>query len=483
MTPANLLFLFSDEHNPACAGFRGHPFVKTPNLDRLAGWGTVFTAAYTNCPICVPARASLATGRHVHETGYWDNAIAYDGRVPSWGHALQDAGIPVTAIGKLHYRDESDPTGFDRQILPMHVEEGGLGQLWGLQRDPPPVFDDAGRKMLTPIGPGYSAYNAYDDRVTAEACDWLSAAAAQPRDEPWVLFVGLVAPHFPLTVPEDYLAMYPPGDLPVPPLHPSTGYVRHPWVEAFHRSCPVDDYLDADQRRLAAACYYGLCTFLDDRIGRILQAIEAAGLADTTRIIYASDHGDSIGNRGLWGKSVLYEESCGIPLIVAGPGVPAGRTCGTPVSLIDSYPTILDGVGLTADDDTLPGRSLFGIAAADDDRDRIVLSEYHAVASPSAGFMVRRDNLKYLHYVGYPPELFDLAADPGEMRNLAAAPEHTQTVREFDALLRGFLDPDATDRRAKADQKALIEKHGGFEAIRNIGAKDAVPPPDLSQTD
>ena len=319
MTPANLLFLFSDEHNRFCTGYRDHPLVKTPNLDRLAARGTSFSAAYTNCPICVPARASLATGRYVHDIGCWDNAIAYDGAVRSWGHHLQDAGISTTAIGKLHYRDEADPTGFDRQILPMHVEAGGLGQLWGLQRDPLPVFEDAGGKMLGPIGAGRSSYNAYDERVAQEACDWLRNAAAAPPTEPWVLFVGLVAPHFPLTVPEQYLAMYPLADIPPAPLHPSRGYQRHPWVEAFHRSCPVDDNFDDDQRRLATACYYGLCSFLDDRIGEILDVLAQTGLAETTRIIYASDHGDSIGNRGLWGKSVLYEESAGIPLILAGP--------------------------------------------------------------------------------------------------------------------------------------------------------------------
>jgi len=237
MTPANLLFLFSDEHNPSCVGYRDHPLVKTPNLDRLAERGTAFTAAYTNCPICVPARASLATGRYVHDIGYWDNAIAYDGSVRSWGHDLQDTGISTTAIGKLHYRQETDATGFDRQILPMHVEAGGLGQLWGLQRDPLPVFADAARKMLGPIGAGHSSYNAYDERVAQEACDWLRNVAAAPTSEPWVLFVGLVAPHFPLTVPDAYLEMYPPADMPLAPLHPSRGYQRHPWVEAFHRSC------------------------------------------------------------------------------------------------------------------------------------------------------------------------------------------------------------------------------------------------------
>ena len=133
----NFLFILSDEHQAQAMRCAGHPQVQTPNIDRLANRGTRFVNAYTPSPICVPARASLATGRYVHQTGYWDNAHAYDGRVRGWGHVLLDAGIPVTSIGKLHYRSGGDPTGFDRQILPMHIHEG-VGQLWGSVRNPLP---------------------------------------------------------------------------------------------------------------------------------------------------------------------------------------------------------------------------------------------------------------------------------------------------------------------------------------------------------
>ena len=167
MKPTNLVFIMADEHNASFLGCAGHPMAKTPNLDALAASGTRFTSAYTPSPLCVPARAAMATGRYVHDIGYWDGAIAYDGKVPGWQHRLQKSDHRVVSIGKLHYRQETDATGFDRQILPMHVEAGGLGQLWGLQRDPLPVFADAARKMLGPIGAGHSSYNAYDERVAS----------------------------------------------------------------------------------------------------------------------------------------------------------------------------------------------------------------------------------------------------------------------------------------------------------------------------
>jgi len=119
----NVLFIMADEHQQKASGCYGHSFVKTPNIDKLAASGTRFTNAYTNSPICVPARASFATGREVHETGYWDNALAYDGRIEGWGHAMQKAGMHCLSIGKLHYRGEEDPTGFDEQIVPLQHPE------------------------------------------------------------------------------------------------------------------------------------------------------------------------------------------------------------------------------------------------------------------------------------------------------------------------------------------------------------------------
>ena len=134
MQPKNLLFIMSDEHNPKFLGHAGHPLVKTPNLDRLVASGAYFTSAYSNGPICVPSRASFATGRYTFETGYWDNAHPYDGKVPGWGHRMQETGHKVVSIGKLHYRNGSDPTGFDEQIIPMHVVNG-TGDVLGSVRD------------------------------------------------------------------------------------------------------------------------------------------------------------------------------------------------------------------------------------------------------------------------------------------------------------------------------------------------------------
>ena len=344
MKPSNVLFVFSDEHDPRYMGCSGHPFVKTPNLDRLAARGTRFTNAWTPCPVCVPARASLATGRWVHEIGYWDNAIAYDGRVPGWGKRLQEAGRAVESIGKLHYRNEADATGFDRQHEPMHIL-GGVGQLWGSVRDPMP--EKAGRSALyDQVGAGLSNYNRYDQRITELAVGWLEDRARLPAGEPWLLFVGFVAPHMPLVVPQEYLDLYLGQNIPMPKLLPRDGYQRHPWVERMASHWDHDATLGSDaRRRLAMACYFGLITYLDSQLGHVLAALERTGLAADTRVIYSTDHGDNLGSRGLWNKDVLYRESTAIPLLMAGPGIERSVSS-TNVGLVDLYPTFLEATGV-----------------------------------------------------------------------------------------------------------------------------------------
>ncbi|WP_259956279.1 sulfatase-like hydrolase/transferase [Sulfitobacter mediterraneus] len=472
LQPKNVLFLMADEHQAAALSYLGHGVAKTPNLDRLAARGTLFENAYSPSPICVPARAAVATGKYVHQTGYWDNAHAYDGRVKGWGHVLQTAGVPVTSIGKLHYRSEQDSTGFDRQILPIHIA-GGVGQVWGSVRNPLPKTRKA-TGMLGHIGAGTASHNAYDMKVAKKAATWI---AEQDQATPWCAFVSFVAPHFPLTVPEEFLNLYPSGDMPLPAVRPGQDYDLHPWVARMNDIENSDEELETDSNRQEAiAAYYALCSFVDAQIGKVLDALDASGQADETLVIYTSDHGENLGLRGRWGKSVLYRESTHIPMILAGPGVADGARVKTAVSLLDIAPTITAAFGLP-DDPGWPGHSLSAIAAQPEDADRIVFSEYHAANSPSGGFMVANARWKYHEYVGYAPELFDLAQDPLETRNLVDEPDAAADRDRMRAALHAICNPEAVDGHAKADQDALVARHGGPEKAFNTGPSGATPVP------
>lgn len=470
----------SDQHHPKLMGCEGHEMVQTPNLDALAARGTRFSAAYTTCPICVPARASFMTGKYVHQIGTWDNAMAYDGSLPGWGHKLRQEGIPIESIGKLHFRNESDDTGFDRQTIPMHIKDG-IGQVWGSVRDPLPVRK-GGEAMVTLTGAGTSDYNKYDLAVTRQTCEWLKNREQSPDDRPWVLYVGLVAPHFPYVVPEEFFNMYPASKMKKAHAHPEDGYVRHPWVERFAQVVPGIDRNSDEERRIATAAYYGLTSFLDHNIGRMIEALSETGFSDDTRVIYTSDHGDMIGSRGQWGKSLLYDDSAGIPLIMAGADIPENNTCETPVSMVDFYPTILESVDrnmATEESQALPGKSLYQIMNDGYDENRIVFSEYHAYGAPSGAYMLRQGQFKYNYYVGYEAELFDLSNDPLELENLAFNKAYADRVYDFEKLLREIMDPEAVDTEARSAQARLIEKFGGVEQALGAGTRAETPPPKL----
>ncbi|SHK37120.1 choline-sulfatase [Bradyrhizobium lablabi] len=481
MKAKNLLILMSDQHSRALMGCYGHKLVSTPHLDALAARGTRFTDCWTPSPVCVPARASFATGKYIHQIGYWDNADPYDGSVPSWHHRLRDAGHQVVSVGKLHFRSDDDDSGFSESIVPMQVIEG-KGDLMGLIRDDLPVRG-AAYKMARMAGPGESPYTQYDREIAARAQVWLHQEAPKYQDRPWVLFVSFVAPHYPLTAPpEHYFRYFNDPKLPMPRFYQQDERPTHPFVRDYAASFNFDDYFKTQEDiRRAVAGYYGLCSFMDEQAGKVLNALADAGLSNDTRVIYTSDHGDALGKRGLWGKSTLYEETCGVPLIVAGEGIPKRHIVDTPANLVDIYPFIIDCVGESGRgmiDADHPGVSLARLADGEKPQ-RTVLSEYHGMGSTTGAFAIRLGKFKYVHYAKYPPQLFDLAADPEEVKDLSAEPQFAEVLAQCEAALRAMLSPEDVDARAKKRQAEQLQRHGGREAVIARGDLGFSPPPGI----
>lgn len=476
--PMNLVFILSDEHNREMMGCYGHPVVKTPNLDKLSRQGVRFTNAYCNCPICVPSRASMATGQYVHQIRNWDNAAPYTGDVPSWGHRLTAQGYHVTTIGKLHYRNETDDTGFPDMRIPLNVLDG-VGDMFSLVRDnfqPRLVTRD---KILS-AGPGDSSYTRYDRAIAAEASHFLREEAPSIHS-PWVLFVSLVTPHFPLIAPKEYYDLYPLDEVLFPRQYSLNERPMHPALERYRQMKALPDELDEHTVRKAVAAYYGLCSFMDAQVGVVMNAIEESGLAQSTRIVYTSDHGDTVGEHGLWFKSTMYEGSAAIPFLMAGPDVPEDTVCDDHISLIDCFPTILDAVGATPteEDLSLPGRSLLAIANRKPIKNTRAFSEYHATGFSDGVFMIRVNQYKYVYYVGERPQLFDLESDPHELNDLAENEQFRSVLLECDQELRKIVNPEEIDRMAKEDQARKIEQFGGREKVLLEGFKipySPVPP-------
>ncbi|MGH2562856.1 MAG: sulfatase-like hydrolase/transferase [Thermomicrobiales bacterium] len=470
LEPKNLLFIMSDQHSPHVLGCYGNRIVQTPNIDALAATGTRFAHAYTPTPICVPARASFATGRYAHTIDAWDNAKPYIGtEAPSWGHRLTAQGHQVVTVGKLHYRQVQDPSGFPDQRLPMHVLDG-IGDLYALLRGEMPVRPQS-RQHVLDARAGESEYIRYDRAIAHESARFLREEATG-QGKPWALFVSFVTPHFPLIAPDRFFDLYPPESLPWPIQGAPEEWPDHPAIRRHRADQTLDEPLDEAAIRNAMAAYYGMVTFLDEQIGLVLQALDDAGPRVDTRIIYTSDHGEMLGEHGLWWKSSMYEASVSVPLILAGPDVPVAHVVTTNTSLVDCFPTIVEGVGgdLLAEDGDLPGTSLWQLAARPD-QDRTVFSEYHTVFSPSAMYMIRNGRYKYIHYVEHPPMLFDLQEDPDELTNLANDPAHATVLAARETELRAIVDPERIDRRAKNDQQRRLDAAGGAAAVMAGGVK------------
>ncbi len=482
-SPKNLLLILSDEHNPKVMGCAGHPDVLTPNLDFLASRGRRFINATCASPICVPARAALATGRNVFELETWDNVTAYDGVVKSWHHILRESGHEVNSIGKLHYRGwESDDYGFSDSILPMHIH-AGRGEIRMLLRENP-VTD--GSKFLQLAGPGISSYNEYDAAIVDSAVDWLRTQADKGHNKPWVLLVSLVAPHFPLTAPPEYYSLYANKDLQLPKdYHFGLNPTAHPYVRQYGSTTPYNLHFKSEQDVHRALCgYYGLVSYLDAQIGKLLDVLEETSLASTTRILYTSDHGDNAGARGLWGKSTMYAESVGVPLIISdldndGDSIEANKIEEAAVNHIDIFKTALDSVGCDNGTNFASPRSQSLLQPLDPAR--ITFSEYHTTGSSSGIYMLQNSKTKYVFYCDLPNEFFDLSIDPEEMNNLIDDPTREEEIGLWRTRLFEICDPFEIDSLAKHKQQEQIELYGGRDAIlKSNGIGGFSPPPKQS---
>jgi choline-sulfatase len=457
-------------------GAYGNKHAITPNMDRLAENGTLFSNAYTNCPLCCPARASLATGRYVHDIGYWNNSFGYNGTPFSWTHRLRETGMRIDALGKLHYRSDQDDNGFNHEYNTLHLVDG-IGDLAGNLRHDTTIFNK--RNGVLKAGVGESMYTEYDSGNTDKATSWIHER--NNDDKPWALFFGIALPHPPNLVPQHYFDLYKDVDLPMPPQWRKEDWPDHAGLDYARRFYNFEEPLPESAVQNFQKAYYGAVSYVDDLIGRLMAELESSGSMQDTLIIYLSDHGEDLGARGLFGKFTMYDEAMKVPLIISGPGIQAGKKVDTPVSLIDIYPTILDEFNIPAEESEkeLPGESLSAIAARPSE-DRMVFGEYHAGGSHDALYMIRDKTYKYIHYIGEVPMLYDMQSNATETVNLAMDPAYKALVKQYEKQLRYCVDPEKENEQAKEAQREKVINAGGEEAVKAKGTFDNSPPPGIT---
>lgn len=423
----NILFLMADEFRFDAPGFAGNTIARTPHLDRLAEGAAIFENIHTPSPVCVPARQCLATGQYPHHIGcerFGDDIAPGSRTFARW---FAEHGFYTVAFGKLHHRGPDPMQGW------MHRIGSETAVRW------PENFADrnqigrrkwAGPRDLAEAGAGVSPLALHDDYTVRGFQDFLriQQLSGFPADIPLFLKVSLQQPHFPLLTEPDLLAHYTPR-VPVWWNEPAAG---HPELDK-GRIDAGSGITEADVRR-ATAAYYGMVEQTDRRIGRVLDALTEAGHhLEEWLIVFTSDHGDMLGQHGVWEKRKFYEGSVKVPLFLRGTGIPPGRSRRLG-SLVDLFPTLASLAGLPVP----PGLDGTNLFAGGPDPD--VFSQYDA-----AHYLLRSGSLKYLRFREAPEVLFDLAADPTETQNFAADPAYAERLE----TLRAKLDAALASRLAQ----------------------------------
>ena len=466
----NVVCILSDQHNPSFTGCYGG-ITRTPNIDSLASSGAIFTNAYTNCPICVPTRASMITGRYVHEIGNWDNTVPYDGRIPGWGHYFQKNGICLTTVGSLDFKEDVDH-GIEDERIPVH--RFGLDVV-SLFRDPPMTprvkMHLNNHWIVNPRDPNVPTWQSdpnidpddpyipTETEVTEEAINWLENK--RPDNRPWVLNINYSKPHPAWQPLPDLFEYYKKQikELPEKYFQPFEQLNEVEQAQSIH-TC---GFLGPDKDVYTAhAGYHATVEEADSEIGRVLSTLENLGIKDEVLIVYASDHGEMARAHGAWSKFSLYEDSIRIPMIIAGPGIPKNIAVSQPVSLIDLFPTINDALGRSSAN-FARGSSLMNLARGEKDPERnVVFTESHCNGRIAGSFAIRRGDWKLIAYVGYDPMLFNLKDDPDEMHNLLIEDKKSDNaqnqLQELYVILYSFCSPEGVDMAARRDQLHLRQE-------------------------
>lgn len=475
----NILLLLSDQHSHKVAGCYGDPLCPTPNIDGIARRGVTFDNAYCASPICTPSRMSLLTGRWPHKQSCWtlEDQLASD--LPTYVHALGAVGYRTILAGRMHSIGPDQLHGFSERYIgdcsPNWLGAGrqDLGELAGTQGPSAPSSDGTPvpAVSISKSGRGQSGYEVVDDATTEAACTRLKVLGqehASGARQPFLLTVGFILPHCPFVARSEDFDLFE-GRVGLPDLPRPDMASEHPWLVSWRRYSGCENAVSADVIR-ARTAYYGLVHALDRKIGRILDALEQAGFGDDTLVIYASDHGEQIGERDLWWKNTFYEESVKVPLVMSWPGkLPEGERRAQIVNLIDVNATMIQA----ANAPPLPrsnARSLIPIAAnGDAPWENESFSEYvtdlsSAWTGPEATCqrMVRSGRYKYVHIDGYRAQLFDLEADPSESRDLGDDPAYVDVRHRLAERVLDGWDPKRI--RSEVDlrcaEKTLLRQWG-----------------------
>jgi choline-sulfatase len=457
----NILYVMFDQLAPQFLPSYGHRVVMAPNLSRLAAEGVQFDSAYTNSPLCAPARFSMMAGQLCSRIGAWDNAAEFPSSIPTFAHYLRLAGYRTCLSGKMHFVGPDQLHGFeDRVTTDMYPGDFGWTPTW----DEPRKIHWWFHNMLsvTEAGPyDRSLEMEHDDEVAYASQRWLYEHARGNDQRPFMLCVSFMQPHDPYLGPRSDFEAYREDDIDLPAVPYVTPAKRDAVGKRMYDLYDRDEYRVTERHvRAARRAYYAMITYADRLLGQVLRTLEETGQAGNTVIVVSADHGDMLGERGLWYKMNFFEHSTRVPMIMHAPSSLRPRRVAEHVSLVDLLPTFCelatDGKGV-AYAGPIDGSSMLGLAAGSSKaRGNTVFGEYMAEGTFQPAFMIRRDRWKYVSCAGDPRQLYDVSADPHELSNLAETPRLASVAQSFAAEAAAKWDGAAIRARVVESQHNRI---------------------------
>jgi len=451
----NIMLVMADQMTPFMTGAYGNRQAVTPNIDRLSEEGVRFDAAYTPCPLCAPARASMLTGKYVSEIGTIDNGNEWSAELPTMAHHLRMTGYETVLTGKMHMIGPDQLHGFEKRLT---TDIYPADFSWTAVRPDVPRLNPHGLPIATPyVNAGVRPWTfqlAYDEETQFRALEYLRNRAGKGGLRPFFLCVSYSHPHDPFHTTQDLWDLYSHDDIETPDTGESfESFAMDEWLKVFHGLDAVDVMCEETLRDLRHA-YLANCSFVDRKLGELVDALRRAGESDNTLIIFTSDHGDMLGERSMVQKRCFYEWSARVPLVFHWPGRwSSARSVAEPVSLLDFLPTINEVIGGPEPVD-VDGRSFLDLLdGREPAQEREVFSEYHGEGMLAPCFMLRKGDYKYVYVHGGGEQLFDLACDPDERANLAARPDSRAVAEAMKARVMERFDPDRIEREVRLSQR------------------------------
>ncbi|MEM8922526.1 MAG: choline-sulfatase [Actinomycetota bacterium] len=462
MQQPNIVLVMADQLAPHFTGTYGHPLVTTPHLDALAERGVRFDAAYCHSPLCAPARFTLLSGRSASSIGAWDNAAEFPASVPTLAHYLAMAGYRTILTGKMHFVGPDQLHGYgERLTTDVYPADFAWTPNWSASAD----RIDKWYHNMDPLAEAGAAVTThqidYDEEVGYTARRKLLDLARDPDERPFFMTVSFIHPHDPYVARPEWWDRYDHDAIDLPEGMATADADAHTRRIRAGIEADTVGFTEA-QTRNARHGYYANISYVDDWLGRLLATLDETGLDDNTIVVFTADHGDMLGDRGVWYKMSFHERSARVPLVMAGPGV-VERQVPNAVSHLDLLPTLLDlatdGGPWREDAATFDGRSLAGLVAGGADGVSETTGEYLAEMTSAPLFMIRRGPLKYIHCDTDPPLLYNVDDDPLERRNLADDPDHAEVAAAFAAEVDARWDGAAIGRRVVASQQDRLLLH------------------------